>query len=129
MSLALFLRILQHFEVGDIFLNLTIFLQFAGLLRVNHTESKEPKYTYLSRYGLKLVYNSVLVKNAPKSNKKFEYVRYFNPLRPNVAIWDIFIRYALLRHNSLRVGNSCISFDDIFVENEIRYLSAFISCL
>ena len=70
MSLALFLRILQHFEVGENFLNLTIFLHFAGLLRVNHTESKEPKYTYLSRYGLKLVGNSVLVKNAPKSNKK-----------------------------------------------------------
>ena len=46
------------------------FLQFAGLLRVNHIESKEPKYIDLSRYGFKLVYNSVLVKNATKSNTK-----------------------------------------------------------
>ena len=79
MSVASFLRILQRFEVGEKLFNFTIFLQFAGLLRVNHTESKELKYTDLSRYGLKLVYNSVLVMNAPKSNKKVGVGQIFSP--------------------------------------------------
>ena len=70
MSLASLYGFYSTLKLEKVFEISLYFLQFAGLLRVNHTEYKEPQYTYLSRYGFKLVYNFVLVKNAAKSNKK-----------------------------------------------------------